>query len=230
MPRSHIIAGSAALLAAIPHGEEYRGGRPLPTPAKPTLSEIFSGNGRDACGVGFALSQARSDAPLLWVQDRMSLLETGRPFAAAINRDFIHVETRDARAALWAMEEGLRCPELGAVVGEIWGNPAALDFTATRRLAVAAEAHGVQAFLILFACLPNLSGARMRWRVESRPSLAHPYDDRAPGAPVWSLDLFRARGAPPGLWEAAGEADRLDLLPALRDQKLPSAEAPRRTA
>ena len=30
-----------------------------------------------------------------------------------------------------------------AVIGELWGDPAALDFTATRRLAVAAERSGV---------------------------------------------------------------------------------------
>ena len=56
------------------------------------------------------------------------------------SRDLIHVEARDARDALWAMEEGLRCAgAVGAVIGELWGDPAALDFTATRRLAVAAE-------------------------------------------------------------------------------------------
>ena len=48
-----------------------------------------------------------------------------------------------ARAdALWAMEQALGCADLAAVVGEVWGDPAALDFTATKRLALRAEASG----------------------------------------------------------------------------------------
>lgn len=199
-------------------------GYAFPQPAT-TLSEVFAGNGRDVGGIGFALSQSPRDAPLLWIQDRMSILETGRPFPSGLSHQFIHVEARDAKAALWAMEEGLRCSELGAVIGEIWSSPAALDFTATRRLAVAAEAHGVPATLILFGSQPNLSGARRRWHVASRPSLTHPHDDRAPGSPTWSLDLFRARGCQPGRWEAAYEEDRLRIFSELRDGELASEHA-----
>ena len=79
------------------------------------------------------------------------------------------------------MEEGLRCAALGAVIGEIWGDPAALDFTATRRLAVAAERHGVAAWLVRLGGSANLSGARMRWRVASAPSLAHPLNPARAG-------------------------------------------------
>ena len=104
------------------------------------------------------------------------------------------------KAALWAMEEGLRCAAIGAVIGEIWGDPAALDFTATRRLAVAAERHGVAAWLVRLGGRANLSGARRRWRVASAPSLTHPLNHRAPGAAVWDAELFRARGATPGQW------------------------------
>ena len=80
----------------------------------------------------------------------MAILEAGRvyPPGLADFADIIHVEARDARAALWAMEEGLRCAALGAVIGEMWGDPRALDFTATRRLAVAAEKSGVAAWLV----------------------------------------------------------------------------------
>ena len=97
-------------------------------------------------------------------------------------QDLIHVEARDARDALWAMEEGLRCAGLSAVIGELWGDPRALDFTATRRLAVAAERSGVPCWLVRLGGTANLSGARMRWRIASAPSLANPLDPRAPGA------------------------------------------------
>ena len=47
---------------------------------------------------------------MLWVQERMAILEGGRIYPPGLRLpDLIHVEARDARAALWAMEEGLRC-------------------------------------------------------------------------------------------------------------------------
>jgi protein ImuA len=181
---------------------------------RPTLSELFAAEPGDAGAVGFLLPQLRP-GPLLWVQERMAILEGGRVHPAGLGplaEGLIHVEARDARAALWAMEEGLRCSGLSAVVGELWGDPAALDFTATRRLAVAAERHGVAAFLIRLGGHANLSGARFRWRVGSAPSAVHPLDGKAPGAPRWDAELFRARGRPPGRW-LVGDDGQADLLP-----------------
>lgn len=180
----------------------------LPGHAQPTLSELFAGSPRDGGWAGFLLPQVDSSKPLLWVQDRMAILESGRIYPPGLGaRDIVHVEARDARSALWAMEEGLRCAGLSAVVGELWGDPRALDFTATRRLAVAAERNGVPCWLVRLGGTANLSGARMRWRLASRPSLLHPLDPRAPGAAAWDVELFRARGFPPGRWDATYEAD-----------------------
>jgi protein ImuA len=134
--------------------------------------------------------------------------------------NLIHVEARDARDALWTMEEGLRCPALSTVIGELWGDPKVLDFTATRRLAVAAERSGVSCWLVRLGGTANLSGARMRWRVGSAPSLNNPLDPRAPGLPAWDAELFRARGMPPGRWSLFHEADRFHLVPAPGDRTL----------
>jgi protein ImuA len=174
-----------------------------------TLSEIFATHPRDAGWCGFLLAQHARPGPVLWVQDRMAILESGRIFPPGLGlSDLIHIEARDAKAALWAMEEGLRCSALSLVVGELWGDPAALDFTATRRLAVAAERHGVAACLIRLGGHPDLSGARMRWRLASLPSAPNPLDPKAPGAPRWDAELFRARGRPPGRWSLGDEAPR----------------------
>ena len=52
----------------------------------------------------------------------MAILETGRVHPPAFpSQNLIHVEARDARDALWAMEEGVRCSALSCVIGEIWG-------------------------------------------------------------------------------------------------------------
>lgn len=189
----------------------------LPQAPQPTLSELFAAHPRDGGWMGFLLAQIGAEKPLLWVQERMAILESGRihpPGFPSQNLipEIIHVEARDARDALWAMEEGLRCTALSAVIGEIWGDPKALDFTATRRLAVASERSGVAAFLIRLGGHANLSGARMRWRIASAPSLPNDLDPLAPGLPAWDAELFRARGMPPGHWAVAHEAGRFHLV------------------
>jgi protein ImuA len=194
-------------------------------PANPTLSELFAGHPRDGGWAGFLLAQVDANKPILWVQERMAILESGRihPPGLAM-RNLIHVEARDARDALWAMEEGVRCSALSCVIGEIWGNPRALDFTATRRLAVAAERSGVPCWLVRLGGTANLSGARMRWRIASAPSLPNELDPRAPGLPAWDADLFRARGMPPGRWSIAHEADGFHLVAPPGDRTLGEIE------
>jgi protein ImuA len=173
--------------------------------------------------VGFVLSRLpRGTAPILWVQDRLSRKEAGRVALAGMRADrpVIMVDLSRAADVLWAMEDGLRCRSLGAVIGEIWGDPPSLDFTATKRLALRAEAADVSCWLIRRAASPDLSAARERWRIASLPSAPHPYDPQAPGAPRWSLDLFRARHAKPGLWVATYDraANRVDLAAPARDR------------
>jgi protein ImuA len=191
----------------------------VPAPASPTLSELFAAHPRDGGWAGFLVAQLDMSKPLLWVQDRMAILESGRIHPPGLPcQDLIHVEARDAKDALWAMEEGVRCAALSCVIGEIWGDPKALDFTATRRLAVASERSGVPCWLVRLSGSANLSGARMRWRIASAPSLLNDLDPRAPGAEAWDAELFRARGAPPGRWTIAREADRFHLATASRDR------------
>jgi protein ImuA len=185
----------------------------VPAPPSPTLSELFAASPRDGAWAGFLLAQTAREKPLLWVQDRMAIIESGRIYPPGLGDiELIHVEARDARLALWAMEEGVRCSCLSGVIGELWGDPAALDFTATRRLAVAAERSGVPCWLVRLAGTANLSGARMRWRIASGPSIANPLDPRAPGTPAWDAELFRARGYQPGRWSIAHEAGAFRLV------------------
>jgi len=187
----------------------------LPAPPSPTLCELFAAYARDAGWAGFLLAQLDTSKPLLWVQDRMAILESGRIYPPGLpSQNLVHVEARDARDALWAMEEGVRCSALSAVVGELWGDPKALDFTATRRLAVASERSGTPCWLVRVGGTANLSGARMRWRIASGPSLANALDLRASGLPTWDAELFRARGHPPGRWSLTHEADRFHLVAA----------------
>ena len=223
------LAGGAIRAAFKPASSDDRSGPGVPLPEAPTLVELSTATARDGGIFGFLLAHVPRGQPVLWVQERMAILEAGRIYPPGLGDiDLIHVAARDARAALWAMEEGLRCSALGAVIGELWGDPQALDFTATRRLAVAAERSGVAAYLVRLGGHANLSGARQRWRIASAPSLPHPLDIKAPGLPVWDADLFRARGVMPGRWVVHGDgtADRVGVAGAAADRTL--AEAQRR--
>ncbi len=187
-----------------------------------TLSEVFATTSTDGGVTGFVMSGfVDAQMPIFWVQDHLSQNEAGRPYLPGLTAQgqVLHLTLPRAADVLWAMEEGLRCATLGVVIGEVWGAPSVLDFTATRRLATRAEASGMACWLIRRGAVPDLSAARNRWRVASLPSLAHPHDPMAPGDPRWQVELFRSRQAQPGTWVATYDraADRVDFSAPFRD-------------
>lgn len=181
-------------------------------------SEVFA-SGWDGSGAGVALALAvdelrhadRSELvesedcrSILWVQDRKAVRLNGRPYRPGLPPELrhrlIHVAVDKAEDALFALEEGLRCRDLACVIGEIAGNPRALDFTASRRLTLAVEKHGVPLWLVRLDADHDLSSARMRWQVACAPSPQPEWNGRAPGMPSWQAELFRARSHAPGQW------------------------------
>lgn len=189
-----------------------------------TLSEVFPDAATDAGAVGFVLTALpKGPGSVLWVQDRLSRTEAGQPYLPGLaGRSVIRVDINRPADVLWALEEGLRCRALKAVIGEVWGAPPVLDFTATKRLALRAERHGVPCWMMRRAASPDLSAARNRWRVMSLPSLPHPDDPKSPGAPRWKVELFRSRHQRPGTWVATYDraADRVDLSAPVRDRTM----------
>jgi len=170
-------------------------------------SEVFA-SGREGSGAAAALALALDGGigpgGVLWVQDAAARRLTGRPYRPglppALRGRVIHVAAKTPEDALFALEEGVRCRELAGVIGEIAGNPKALDFTASRRLCLAAEKYGVPLFLVRLDARPDLSAARMRWQLRAARSLPPRWNAEAPGAPAWRAELFRARGHAPGEW------------------------------
>ena len=142
----------------------------------------------------------------------------GRPYRPGLPEDVrrrvIHVLADTPEDALFALEEGVRCREIAFVIGEMLGNPRALDFTASRRLTLAAERHGVPLYLVRLDARLDLSSARMRWNVASAPSPEARWNPQAPGTPAWHAELFRARGHRPGEW-ILGDGGRQLLAKAL---------------
>lgn len=180
--------------------------------------EVFASS-REGSGVALALAlvldriAARDADPLadtpdqrawLWVQDVQALRLTGWPYRpglpAGLRHRLIHVAAKSPEDALFAIEEGLRCRDLAFVIGEVTGNPRALDFTASRRLSLTAERHGVPLWLVRLDAARDLSSARQRWEMRAAPSLPPRWNPQAPGMAAWQAELFRARGHPPGQW------------------------------
>lgn len=195
-----------------------RSARWRPGLAAPSHSEVFA-SGREAGGVGLALAlacdalrsveagpaaESEDNRSVLWVQDRASVRLTGRPYRpglpAHLRHRLIHVVAEKAEDALFALEEALCCRDLALVIGELAGNPRAFDFTASRRLSLAAEKHGVPLWLVRLDAARELSSARMRWSVRSAESPPPRWDAAAPGTPTWCAELFRARAHAPGKW------------------------------
>lgn len=204
--------------------------------AQPFHSEIFASSG-EASGAGLALALARdaltSTNPstgssasageaedtrqVLWVQDRKAMQLGGRPCLAglppALRHRLIHVAAATPEDALFALEEGLKCRDLVCVIGEIAGNPRALGFTASRRLSLTAERHGVRLWLVRLDAAPDLSSARMRWNARAAPSPPTRWNAAAPGTASWHAELFRARRHAPGEWMLSDENGTLHLCP-----------------
>ncbi|WP_258869727.1 hypothetical protein [Paracoccus thiocyanatus] len=94
---------------------------------------------------------------VLWAQDRLSRAEFGAPFLPGMGRDLLRLDLTRPVDVLAALEDGLQGRALAAVVGEIHGFSPALNFTATRRLALRAEAAGLPCWLIRHAARPEPS-------------------------------------------------------------------------
>lgn len=126
----------------------------------------------------------------------------------------LFVEARNAREALWCLEEGLRAG-LALVAGDV-GPARAYDLTASRRLDLAARAGAATALIMRswHTCRPSV--ARTRFRVAASPGapthtepVPHtgpvPHTDShqmaALGKRRWRVELERARGAKPGFFD-----------------------------
>lgn len=194
------------------------------------LHELFArtaGDEASATGLAamFALRLAGEAAPILWLRETAAQRRAGLhgPGLADLGLDpgrLVLGVLPDARALLRAGVDALRCAALGAVIIEIGGDPALLDLTATRRLALAAEGSGVTPLLLrLRGATPMPSAARTRWQAASAAS--HSPGANAPGRTTLTLALLRQRGGAAGLdwtveWDRDAACFRAAALPGAR--------------
>jgi protein ImuA len=165
------------------------------------VHEIFGASIQDepsAAGFAVALAvRASGNRPVVWVRQDFVGLEMGEIYAPGLAElglspdRLILVRVRDGPGVLKAGEEAARCPPLGALLVEPWGNPKILDLTASRRLALAAARSNVPLFMVRAGGAPTPSAASTRWSIRAAPSAA--FDADAPGHPVFEVELLRDR-------------------------------------
>lgn len=155
----------------------------------------------------------RIDGQVFWCLRWRDLFAPALHLAGLHPDRVVFVEAGCDTNVLIAMEEALRHPGLGGVVGEV----SKVSLTASRRLQLAAEQSGVPAFVFrrsspIDAAVEG-SAALTRWRILAVPS--ERLDIPSIGRPRWQVTLERARGGEPQQWIVEGcDAQGRIALPA----------------
>lgn len=213
--------------------------------ARGALHEVFAADAGIATAFCALLAGrlARAGGPeammgagaILWCE-RPRTLDAGALYGPALLRygidpsRLILVRARRDADVLWAMEEGLRCPRLAAVVGET----AKMSLTESRRLQIAAGESGVTALLLRpRAEAPPPSAAATRWRLSAAGDETETETEAfrpAPpglGAARWRAELFRCRGGASANWtmEWNDETGDFSVAAVVRDRPPVPAQA-----
>jgi protein ImuA len=182
---SVVPLGTWEVDAALPWGG-------LPLGCLHEVAPLASPDGiEDGAALGFAALllgrlAATRGRPVLWMAARDDLYPPGLAGLGLAPERLLMVRPGPAAQGLWALEEAVRCTGLSGVLGEVRG----IDFTAARRLQLAARASGVAALLLNRGqpCGPAVT----RWRVGPAPGEGPPAEGVWPWR--WRLELTHCRG------------------------------------
>jgi protein ImuA len=168
-------------------------------------------------GLAIAALAAADGRQVLCIATDYAVLEAGTPyglgldgFGLAMDRLLI-LRVAHPRDALWGFEEALKCPALAAVLAELPEAGVAADFTATRRLSLAAQAGGGLGLLLRHRPSPLPSAAMTRWQVA--PALSTPDRFGGLGGSSFDLSLQRNRRGRCGRWITGWNHDERTFVP-----------------
>ena len=217
--------------------------------ARGALHEVFAADAGIATAfcalLAGRLAKDTENASVLWCE-RPWTLDAGALYGPALLQfgidpaRLILVRVRRDNDALWAMEEGLRCGQVAAVVGELGD----ISLTASRRLQLAAEETGVTALSLRSKVdKPPPSAAATRWRLDAvthekdRPRANDNNDflNTPPalpglGAARWQAELFRCRGGTSANWMMEWNDETGDLSVAAEIRNRPPVQVAARLA
>lgn len=169
------------------------------------LHEVWTDQERNSgVALGFCLGQARAlltaqKPAILWVQLSHEAQDTGLPYGPGLRQFGLDPEAlvicrvHTVTELLWAVEEAAGCRAIAAVIADVVRPAKALDFTASRRLSMRAEAAKISIFMGRYGAGREASAAGLRWRVMPHLSGAAPFDARAPGVPRFAVTLEKGQ-------------------------------------
>lgn len=179
-----------------------------------TMHEFISPNPADAASTngfisGLLASLMCKGGFCLWVSNRRSLFPPGLKRFGVEPERVIFIDLKREKDVLWAMEQGLKCSTLSAVVGELQE----ISFTESQRLQLAVEQSKVTG--LLHRHNPKSQHAlacTTRWRIFS---LSSELPDGMPGVgfPTWKVELLKVRNGRPGEWKMEWKNGRFNQLP-----------------
>ena len=185
--------------------------------ARGRVHELFALEADDAASAaGFAamlaLRARRGAEPLLWLRTDQAERSGGGLYApglAELGGDpaaLVIGQAPDPVALLRGAADSARCAGLSALIVECWGKCPALDLTASRRLALAAERSGTTVIMFRADAEPVPSSAETRWAIRAARSDG---EADAPGPPAFEIELLRRRAGPAGTrWRMEWDRDR----------------------
>ncbi len=146
---------------------------------------------------GLLASLMQNGGVCLWIGTSRRLFP---PALMAFNVEperVIFIDMEREKDVLWAMEEGLKCEGVAAVIAELRD----ISFAQSRRLQLAVESSKVTGFLLRND--PRKLGTTTcvaRWQITPLPSKP---EEGMPGVgfPRWQVELLRVRNGNPGSWE-----------------------------
>lgn len=135
----------------------------------------------------------------LWVSSRRIVFPPALKWLGIDPECVIFVDLSNDKDVLWAVEEGLRCSALVAVVGEL----RELTFAQSRRLQLTTEESQVTGFIHrVQPKTENTTACAARWKISPLPGIIEP---GLPGIgfPKWHVELAKVKNGRPGSWDLA---------------------------
>jgi protein ImuA len=180
------------------------------------ISPAAYGDFPAACGFALALAvrrlkEERERRPILWCRLETEQREYGRSFGHGVvqmgvpRQRFLSITLRKPVALLWTLEEALKSGCLSVVLGDVATQYA--DLTATRRLALAAQAGRASGIIVLTRYYEDSTASVSRWCIATSASQSLHFNPQAPGVPAWDVTLTRVRSGRPGQWRLNWQSD-----------------------
>lgn len=165
------------------------------------IQEIFAQDRRStSASLGFALAQARhlltpARPAVVHLQMLDDAQNMGLPYGPGLSSfgfspdALVLIRPANIVELLWAAEEALACTAVAAVIADVAGQPKALNFTASRRLNLRAEATGATLFALRYGVWREASAAQIRWSLTPAVSARNRLDPSSPGQTRWLVHL-----------------------------------------